>query len=164
MDFLFNRSRWMIMVIPCLLLVLLGVLSWSMESRRYDEKLYKLQHPKQAAAELVCIGYIRIDQKTGKGVQGMDQSGTQYRFLIDPKDFVLGDRYSLKGRITADGSILVESYQHHPHRILKHAFSLLSLILVLYILRRYIRFDRSSWSLSVVAIDSGLFGIGGRKK
>lgn len=152
------------MVIPCLVLVLLGILSWSMESKRYDEKIYKLQHPKQAAQERVCIGYIRIDQKTGKGVQGVDQSGNKYRFLTDPGDFVLGERYSFKGRITADGSLLVESFQHHPHRILKHAFSLLSLILVLYILRTYIRFERSSWSLSVVALNSGLFGTGGRKQ
>jgi len=154
---------WLLFLVSSALLLLLGMLSWSGEEDAFERKLHRLQHPHEYESSEICLGYLTIDSLTARSVQASDRAGNAYRFYVDPSGFQTGERYSFRGHIMRNGMIRVADYLHHPQRQLKYAFSLLSLLPLIYLIARYIRFDRNTRTLMVVHTDRGLFGSGGKE-
>lgn len=138
--------------------MVMGYISWSAESKQYTKRVQSLIRPGDTSCETICIGYIEITQKTAWGVMGKDNIGNEFLLVTDSDKFKLGERYSFKGAITPEGKIDVLNYQHHPHRSLKYVFSSLSLLLVLFLVGRFIRIERSSLMLILMEPDKGFIG------
>jgi hypothetical protein len=118
-----------------------------------------IRHPGRFPDTALCLGYIKIISVNKAGAVGMDDNENQYELLIDSRKLTVNELYSMRGFVRADGKFFVEVFQHHPFRELKYVFSGLSLFLILYIIKVYIRFDSASRSFRVMNTEKGLFGI-----
>jgi hypothetical protein len=156
---IFNWARWKLLLLSALGLLILALSMWQSESAVSAEKRMYLGNPQKFLGKEICASYIKIDETSPGSAVGRDKSGNVYRFQINSSDILVNERYSFKGTLKSDGMIQVSSFQYHPHRLLKYAFSALSLVIVLYLIIMHIRIERSSLLLSVSDLHKGLFGI-----
>lgn len=152
--------RWIAFFIALGLFFTTSYTLWTGQHERFNTQLQALQNPGEHAGTRICVGYLLIESIETWGVVATDKGGYRYPFAMNPVNIEKGHRYSFRGTISVDGKIRVENFQHHPYNVLKYAFSLLSLVLVVYIIRMYIRFDLTASGFKFVNPGTGLFGTG----
>lgn len=158
----FLWPRWLSIILAIAGLLLSAACLWSVESQRQEQKMYMLKHPDKQVERDICVGYLRVHAKHTGEIIALDNHDNLFRLIVNPGELQIGERYSFRGRLQPDGRIRVEAHQHHPHRLLKYLFSGLSLVLVLYILKTYIRIRPLSFYLYVTNRDKGIFKTGDR--
>ena len=73
----------------------------------------------------------------------------KYHFIVDTSRVELNKFYSFSGIVNPDSKIEVLAIQEHPLRKFKYLCSLLSFIIILYFIMKYIRFDKNLFTLTV---------------
>jgi hypothetical protein len=138
---LYTLSTLSLALLAFFMLLCLMVLSIIKAEEENRNKLIRLQNSQEHINQEITLGFIKIDN-VGKNQASAHDRFFKYRLVFRPPiQLNSGERYSVIGSITVDGSIKIKQIMHHPYRTLKYAISALSLILVVYIGRKYLRWD-----------------------
>ena len=141
----FNLPRWFLMTIALCFLFWGGYYGAQQSADEYDTSKEIFQQP----GEAICVGYTKIISITRNEIITIDRVGDTYRLITTDTKLRIGEIYSFSGMVTDSGKIQLYTYQHHPFRGLKYVFSLLSMIIIIFLILKYIRYDRATFSLVV---------------
>lgn len=138
----FSLPGWFLTTISLIGIALLMNYAAHRGYQSYEQKTDHLNHPDQYAGQNLCIGFVNIIQINKEEVIAVDSRNYRYFFIIDSDIKIKeGETYSFLGIITDSGKIHVDTVQHHPYRKYKYLLSSLSLILVIFLIIKYIRFN-----------------------
>lgn len=147
---IFQLPGWVLFTVSLLFLFIAGIYSVWQEQRESLQNTIFFENAAQHQGETVCISHVNVYRKTSRGVLAVSsRRGKKYQLIINPALIKLNQHYSFAGVLNPDGKITVRNFQHHPHRKLKYIFSLLSLPVVLFLLLKYIRWDRAGGGFTV---------------
>ena len=142
-DKFFKLPNWLLIAVSIILLSSLCFYSWFHEKDKYKGIKEKISNFKQNTNKKVVITYTEIIDKNGQEILVKNRRGDLFRLF--PVDSIQMDQYySFSGRIRPDGRVEIIHQYLHPRWQLKHILSLLSVILVLYYIIIYIRFDKNT--------------------
>ena len=138
----FALPGWLIATFSLIGTCLLMIYAAHLGNQSYEQKMNHLKHPDRYTDQEICIGFVNIIQINDDEIIAIDSRSYRYIFQVN-SDIKLnkGETYSFRGKITDSGNILVDIVQHHPYRKYKYLLSSLSLILVIFLIIKYIRID-----------------------
>ncbi|MBD3224267.1 MAG: hypothetical protein GF313_06020 [Caldithrix sp.] len=138
---IFYLPGWVLFILSLMALCILGYLGWRQAENRYLARQYILEHASEHAEETVCVGYVKIISENRRLITAENSRGDRFQFIRSNISPDIGETWSATGSVNKKGRIHVQQWMHHPMRTSKYVFSALSLVLVLYFIIRYIRFD-----------------------
>ena len=149
LDKFFKLPSWILIIISIFILISLAVYSWYHEKDEYKNTKDKISNYKDNAGEKILISYSKIIEINDQQILVKNRRGDI--FTLYPVHSVQKDEYySFYGKIRKYGRVEIIQQYPHPKWQLKHLLSLLSIILVLYYIIKYIRLDKTSYMLYIL--------------
>lgn len=148
-DKFFHMSRTSLLLISCTGLIIFGYICWFYVYPDVAKVKNIAMNPEKHPGTTVCLNFCPITDKNANEVISSYPGKASYFFLMDTSLVEINKVYSFRGMITPEGKIRVINFQHHPHRNLKYLLSLLSLPVILFLVVKYIGFDKKSFSFII---------------
>lgn len=146
-DQFFHLPSWLLAFISTIFLLLLGILCLKIVELDNLQKYEYYDNPEKYHNPTITIFYVQILEKKNNLIIGKTKQDSTYQFVIDTNLVKLNHWYSFQGPVQNDHKILVKKFQEHPFRFLKYVLSLLSSIIVIYLLIKYIKFENGYFTI-----------------
>ena len=147
---IFQLPGWALFTVSLLVLFIAGIYSVRQEQQESRRNSIFFKNAALYQGKPVCLSHVNVFQKNTDGVSAVSsRRGKVYQLLINPALIQVNQHYSFTGVLNPDGKVIVRNFQHHPHRKLKYIFSLFSLPVVLFLILKYIRWDRTAGGFTV---------------
>ena len=95
------------------------------------------------------LKYIKIIKADSVAASGVDQRDRSYIFFVNNKRLQIGKVYALELYKNHNGGLQLISFKEYPLRKAKYLTSSLSILLILYLVIRFLRFDKKNNALYI---------------
>jgi hypothetical protein len=148
-DKFFHLPALILIILSLPMLLLLSAYSYYHEKDFFNELNEQITNPQKNLGKTVYLSYVKIAEVNDNEAVAKNRRGDTY-LLFPVSNIIQGEYYSFIGKVSLNGKLEIIQQYHQTRWQLKHLLSLLSLLLVLYYIIKYIRFDKNSFLFYII--------------